>query len=263
MSVEKVLRSIGDEHAVRLADAWHDHEREQRARFDGLGVEIAKAVNLSKVSTSVAGFTVAALLAGSLYVGSELGRLSESARTLQDSLKELQTGMKRLEERFTSNELLAKEIDERTKRIESKQEASLNVPIQSEPLVGSDKPYDLLPIEMTSLLTPLTYVSFIEDPVPVYKITDVKLNHLEKKIPTFDIKPEYGYIIGQVEDSGGVLINFGQGDQGWVNVKDLKPVPLVCDTIRQGSLPIPTSSSEPQALPPTIVETPFIRDFCR
>ena len=37
MSVEKVLRSLGEDGADRLADAWHDHEREQRTRSRAQG----------------------------------------------------------------------------------------------------------------------------------------------------------------------------------------------------------------------------------
>jgi hypothetical protein len=136
MSIESILRSIGDDNATRLADAWHAHEREQQGKLDALGVEMAKATNLAKVSTLFAGFTVAALLASSLYVGLELGRLSESTRALQDGSKELETGMRRLEERFANTLNILKEIDQRTKRIEDKQQAN------AEPRILSDEEMD-------------------------------------------------------------------------------------------------------------------------
>ena len=50
MSLEKVLRGIGGEDANKLADAWHDYEREQQKRFDALGVEVSRAINRSTAS---------------------------------------------------------------------------------------------------------------------------------------------------------------------------------------------------------------------
>ena len=136
VSIEKVLMSIGEEPANRLAAAWHDHEREQQRHLNGLVVEIEKGTGRATLSVMLAGLTLAAFLAGSLYVGMELGALKQSVVTLQGNSKELQDGMKRLEDRFAATESLIKGIDDRTKRIESKQQASLDATGQTAPLLS-------------------------------------------------------------------------------------------------------------------------------
>jgi hypothetical protein len=76
MSIEKVLRSLGEDGADRLADAWHDHEREQRARLDGLALELDKGTGRATLGLTLSGLTLAGLVAASLYVGMELGPVS-------------------------------------------------------------------------------------------------------------------------------------------------------------------------------------------
>ena len=143
MSIEKVLRQIGDEHAVKLADAWSDHEREHQARLGALAVEIDKGTNRASLGLGLSGFTLAAFLAGSYLLGSEVGGLKQSVVTLQEETKQLQAdtrdlglSVKSLEERFRITEELIRGIDECTKRIEQKQQAGLAPEPNRTPVAG-------------------------------------------------------------------------------------------------------------------------------
>lgn len=111
MSIEKLLRSFKDDQADRLADAWHDHERRQDERHYALRLDIDKAVGRSTLSVTLAGLTLAALLAATLYVGPELGALRERVGSMRQQLDTLTV-------KLDAQAKVIDAIDARTRRME-------------------------------------------------------------------------------------------------------------------------------------------------
>jgi hypothetical protein len=118
MSIEKVLRSFGDDQANRLADAWYDHERRQDERHNALRLDIDKAVSRSNLSVTLAGITLAGLLAATLYVGPELGGLKERVGSLKESVDEIKRRADQISVQLDAQAKIIKAIDERVQRMD-------------------------------------------------------------------------------------------------------------------------------------------------
>lgn len=118
MSIEKVLRSFGDDQASRLADAWHDHERRQDERHNTLRLDIDKAVSRSSLSVTLAGITLAGLLAATLYVGPELGGLKERVGSLREGVDEVRKRIDQMSGQLEAQARVIKSIDERMQRMD-------------------------------------------------------------------------------------------------------------------------------------------------
>src|SRR5947209_17675632 len=118
MSIEKVLRSFGDDQASRLADAWHDHERRQDERHNALRLDIDKAVSRSNLSVTLDGITLAGILAATLYIGPELGGLKERVGSLKESVDEVRKRIDQVSAQLEIQARIIKSIDERMRRMD-------------------------------------------------------------------------------------------------------------------------------------------------
>jgi chromosome segregation ATPase len=142
MSIERVLRRIGGDEANALADAWHDHERELNGRLTALSTqltnsaaelraEIDKATSRATLGLSLAGLTLAGLIAISYYVGLELGGLKAQVVNVERRMERVENRLEQVEDRLGRVEIrldgldaILRAIDERTRRIEANQRAS-------------------------------------------------------------------------------------------------------------------------------------------
>jgi phage shock protein A len=135
MSTERVPRRIGGDEANALADAWHDHERELNGRLTALSTQLTnsaaelradidKATSRATLGLSLAGLTLAGLIAISYYVGLELGGLKAQVVNVERRLERVENRLDGVEDGLRELGAALRAIDERARRIEANQRAS-------------------------------------------------------------------------------------------------------------------------------------------
>lgn len=88
---------------------------------------------------------------------------------------------------------------------------------------------------------PLTLLNFATESIRFYVNDNGKPGSTSKKLSRAVIVPEKGELLAWDETSKTMLINFGQGDTGWVKKADLVPKAEVCRGVDQ-SRPVPRPS---------------------
>ncbi|MEM9670760.1 MAG: hypothetical protein AAF950_17750 [Pseudomonadota bacterium] len=101
MSVERVLRNIGDDNADKLADAWGEFDRRMDRQSGELHLEISKANHKSTVNVWIAGLTLAGFLGSALFIGIELGSLKERIGVLETKVESVEQEVVRTTEAVT------------------------------------------------------------------------------------------------------------------------------------------------------------------
>lgn len=210
--IDKMVDGIRDSVASLSADAGQrfqtaaTEDRDIRRVIEDARVAVGSEMQASRVDFGARMDKLGdRIVAANQEVGREIGRLRTDLMTSMDKRDGVaQDRFDRLERKI--DDLLGKISYEKPWPDQS--EATLQAGIRN-PLA-------------------LKFVDFQQSPVPIYGAAQADPTTLVKTLPVAEIEREAGAILEADRRSGTMLVDFGQGDRGWVLRSDLKPTPALC-----------------------------------